>query len=176
MSSKRASVNPLGQLALFLKPQSLAERLAAQQRDRKKLQRERQRQGARLGRGLWGARAAPRTSLHLSQSLQGQALSWCEPLASLSLLLSTVQPQPQPQPQTACTGGSRTQTLIPDRTFPEVPSNSKINPQTPSRTEIEIYIMFYSVVPKWSWIYGEYMWFRPTLYLCLLVTICVRAA
>ena len=39
MSSKRASVNPL---ALFLKPQSPAERLAAQQRDREKLQRERQ--------------------------------------------------------------------------------------------------------------------------------------
>ena len=33
------SVNPL---ALFLKPQSPAERLAAQQRDREKLQRERQ--------------------------------------------------------------------------------------------------------------------------------------
>ena len=39
MSSKRASVNPL---ALFLKPQSPAERLAAQHRDREKLQRERQ--------------------------------------------------------------------------------------------------------------------------------------
>ena len=39
MSFKRASVNPL---ALFLKPQSPAERLAAQQRDREKLQRERQ--------------------------------------------------------------------------------------------------------------------------------------
>ena len=39
MSSKRASVNPLD---LFLKPQSPAERLAAQQRDREKLQRERQ--------------------------------------------------------------------------------------------------------------------------------------
>jgi len=39
MSSKRASVNPL---AGFLKPQSPAERLAAQQRDREKLQRERQ--------------------------------------------------------------------------------------------------------------------------------------
>ena len=39
MSSKRASVNPL---AGFLKPQSPAERLVAQQRDREKLQRERQ--------------------------------------------------------------------------------------------------------------------------------------
>ena len=39
MSSKRASVNPL---AGFLKLQSPAERLAAQQRDREKLQRERQ--------------------------------------------------------------------------------------------------------------------------------------
>ena len=39
MSSKRASVNFL---AGFLKPQSPAERLAAQQRDREKLQRERQ--------------------------------------------------------------------------------------------------------------------------------------
>jgi len=39
MSSKRASVNPL---AGFLKPQSPAERLAAQHRDREKLQRERQ--------------------------------------------------------------------------------------------------------------------------------------
>ena len=39
MSSKRASVNPL---AGFLKPQSHAERLAAQQRDHEKLQRERQ--------------------------------------------------------------------------------------------------------------------------------------
>ena len=39
MSSKRASVNPL---AGFLKPQSPAERLAAQQRDREKLQKERQ--------------------------------------------------------------------------------------------------------------------------------------
>ena len=38
-SSKRASVNPL---AGFLKPQSPAERLAAQHRDREKLQRERQ--------------------------------------------------------------------------------------------------------------------------------------
>ena len=39
MSYKHASVNPL---ALFLKPQSPAERLAAQERDREKLQRERQ--------------------------------------------------------------------------------------------------------------------------------------
>ena len=39
MSSKSASVNPL---ALFLKPQLPAEGLAAQQRDREKLQRERQ--------------------------------------------------------------------------------------------------------------------------------------
>ena len=39
MSSKRANVKPL---APFLKPQSPAERLAAQQRNRKKLQRERQ--------------------------------------------------------------------------------------------------------------------------------------
>jgi len=39
MSSKRASVIPL---AGFLKPQSPAERLAAQHRDREKLQRERQ--------------------------------------------------------------------------------------------------------------------------------------
>ena len=39
MSSQRASVNPL---ALFLKPKSPAERLAAQQRDQEKLQRERQ--------------------------------------------------------------------------------------------------------------------------------------
>jgi uncharacterized protein YaiL (DUF2058 family) len=38
-SSKRASVNPL---ALFLKTQSPSERLAAQQRDCNKLQRERQ--------------------------------------------------------------------------------------------------------------------------------------
>jgi len=63
-----------------LKPQSPAERLATQQRDHEKLQRERQlkerqeegqRQGARLGRGLWGACAAPRTSLPLSRPLQG---------------------------------------------------------------------------------------------------------
>jgi len=39
MNFKRASVNPL---AGFLKPQSPAERLAAQHRDREKLQRERQ--------------------------------------------------------------------------------------------------------------------------------------
>jgi len=39
MSSKRTSVNPL---ALLLKPQSPGERLAAQQRDHEKLQRERQ--------------------------------------------------------------------------------------------------------------------------------------
>ena len=39
ISSKRASVNPL---ALFLKPHSPTERLAAQQRDREMLQRERQ--------------------------------------------------------------------------------------------------------------------------------------
>ena len=39
MSSKRASVNPQ---AGFLKPQSPAERLAAQQRGLEKLQRERQ--------------------------------------------------------------------------------------------------------------------------------------
>ena len=39
MSSEHASVNPL---AGFLKPQSPAERLAAQQQDREKLQRERQ--------------------------------------------------------------------------------------------------------------------------------------
>jgi hypothetical protein len=39
MSSKCASVDPL---ALFLKSQPPAERLAAQQRDREKLQRERQ--------------------------------------------------------------------------------------------------------------------------------------
>ena len=39
MSFKRASVNPL---AGFLKPQSPAERLAAQHRDREKLQREMQ--------------------------------------------------------------------------------------------------------------------------------------
>ena len=39
MSSQRTSVNPL---ALFLKPLSTAKRLAAQQRDHEKLQRERQ--------------------------------------------------------------------------------------------------------------------------------------
>jgi hypothetical protein len=39
MASQCASVNPL---ALFLKPLSPAERLAAQQRDHEKLQRERQ--------------------------------------------------------------------------------------------------------------------------------------
>ena len=39
MSSQRASVNPL---ALFLKPLSSAERLAAQQRDHEQLQREMQ--------------------------------------------------------------------------------------------------------------------------------------
>ena len=39
MSFKRASVNPM---AGFLKPQSPAERLAAQHSDREKLQRERQ--------------------------------------------------------------------------------------------------------------------------------------
>jgi hypothetical protein len=39
MASQRASVKPL---ALFFKPQSQAERLAAQQRDHEKLQRERQ--------------------------------------------------------------------------------------------------------------------------------------
>jgi hypothetical protein len=39
LASKCASLNPL---ALFLKPQSPAERLAAQQRDQEKLQRERQ--------------------------------------------------------------------------------------------------------------------------------------
>jgi hypothetical protein len=39
MSSQRASVNPL---ALFLKPLPPAERLAVQQRDHEKLQRERQ--------------------------------------------------------------------------------------------------------------------------------------
>jgi hypothetical protein len=39
MASQCASVNPL---ALFLKPLSPAERLAAQKRDHEKLQRERQ--------------------------------------------------------------------------------------------------------------------------------------
>jgi hypothetical protein len=39
MSSQRTSVNPL---ALFLKPLSTAKRLAAQQRDHEKLQREMQ--------------------------------------------------------------------------------------------------------------------------------------
>jgi hypothetical protein len=90
MSSKRASVNPL---AGFLKPQSPAERLTAQHRDREKLQRERQLKelqeeeakargrssrgrGKRKGRGCdeearWAPMLlAPRASLLLSQPLQ----------------------------------------------------------------------------------------------------------
>jgi len=47
MSSKRASVNSL---AGFLKPQSPAERLAAQQRDLEKLQKERQLRGCKRKR------------------------------------------------------------------------------------------------------------------------------
>jgi hypothetical protein len=65
MSSKRASVNPL---TLFLKPQSPAGRLVAQQRDREKLQRERQlkellrkrqRQGKRPVGRLRGSKSKP---------------------------------------------------------------------------------------------------------------------
>jgi hypothetical protein len=48
MSFKRASVNPL---AGFLKPQSPAERLALQHRDREKLQKGKAAQGAARGRG-----------------------------------------------------------------------------------------------------------------------------
>jgi hypothetical protein len=108
MSAKRASVNPL---ALFLKPQSPAERLAAQQRDREKLQRERQlkelqreRQLKELqeeakgkGRGCdEEARGAPLHAAPTSLYLWGPlcvcvAIAACKPLTSLSLLLSTVR-------------------------------------------------------------------------------------
>jgi hypothetical protein len=85
MSSQRASVNPL---ALFLKPLSPAERLTAQQRDHVKLQRKRQFRELPEGQALlrsalvlmsalrlcareteWGARAATRASLLLSEPL-----------------------------------------------------------------------------------------------------------
>ena len=62
-SSQRDSVNPL---ALFSKPHSPAEELAAQQRDHEKLQRERQlrelaeeARGKGKGRGCDEARGAP---------------------------------------------------------------------------------------------------------------------
>jgi hypothetical protein len=72
MSSKRISVNPL---ALFLKPQSPAERLAAQHRDREKLQRERQLKGLQeeeaKARGEAGKRPVgrPRSSKNKLPSL-----------------------------------------------------------------------------------------------------------
>jgi len=113
MSSKRASVNPL---AGFLKPQSPAERLAAQHRDREKLQRERQ-----------------------LKELQEE-----EAKARLSLLLSTVQHQPQPQPhlhplQQAAVAvhrqhsqeGSQTQKSIPDKALPKCPRTQKTIPRPP---------------------------------------------
>jgi len=116
MSSKRASVNPL---AGFLKPRSPAERLAAQQQDREKLQREAA-QGAARGRGKgkgrgWeeacGATARLQEQAPFSHSPLFLpflfphlrlplcvAIAACNPLTSLSLLLSTVQHQPQLQP------------------------------------------------------------------------------
>jgi hypothetical protein len=82
MSSKRASVNPL---ALFLKPQSPAERLAAQQRDREKLQRKRQlkelQEEEAKARGEAGKRPVVRTrgSPHLRLPLC-VAIAACKPL------------------------------------------------------------------------------------------------
>ena len=103
------------------------------------------------------------------------ALAACIPITSPSLLLSTVQHQPQLQPQlrpqpqlqpqlqpqpqdSAITNSSSsaqaafTRGLSNSKTNswqgpPEVPSNSKINPQTPSRTKIVFLINFLKV---WS--------------------------
>jgi len=88
ISFKIASVNPLAE---FLKPQSPAERLAAQHRDREKLH-------------VWTKRLTtflPFLFPHLRVPLcvAIAACKLCKPLTSLSLLLSTVQPQPQLQPQ-----------------------------------------------------------------------------
>ena len=110
---------------------------------------KRQRQGARLWWGPWGARAC---SSNKPPSLSPFALplcvaiAACKPLTSLSLFVSTVQHQPQPQLQplqlTALAvhrqhsqGGSRTQ-FNSVRALTMCPQTQKFIPRPP-QTEIE---------------------------------------
>ena len=158
MSSQLSSANPL---ALFLKPLSPVDRLAAQQRDHEKLQRERQlrelaeeARGKGKGRGCDEARGAPvhaaPTSLFLFPHLRLPlcvAIAACEPLTSLSLLLSTVQHQHQPQLRplqqiSVAVHRQHSQGFSISKVNsrlgpPNVPSNSKFSPQTPLRIETE---------------------------------------
>ena len=76
---------------------------------------------------------------------------------SVNPLAGFLKPQPQLQPsaitsssssaQSAFTGGLSNSKINSRQGPPEVPSNSKINPQTPSRTEIENLINYLKV---WS--------------------------
>ena len=76
---------------------------------------------------------------------------------SVNPLAGFLKPQPQLQPsaitsssssaQAAFTGGLSNSKINSRQGPPEVPSNSKINPQTPSRTEIENLINYFEV---WS--------------------------
>ena len=113
----------------FLKPQSPAERLAAQHRDREKLQRER-----RL-KELQEEEAKARLSLLLSAAS-----------ATASATASAIT-NSSSSAQAAFTGGLSNSNINSRQGPPEVPSNSKINPQTPSRTEIENLINYLKV---WS--------------------------
>ena len=76
---------------------------------------------------------------------------------SVNPLAGFLKPQPQLQPsaitsssssaQAAFTGGLSNSKINSRQGPPEVPSNSKINPQTPSRTKIENLIKYFNV---WS--------------------------
>jgi len=146
-----------------LKPQSPAERLAAQQWDREKLQRERQlkelqeeAKGKGKGRGCdeetRGApvHAAP-TSLLLFPHLRLPlcvAIAACKPLPHLSFPASEHCAAPATasasstnssnSAQAAFTGGSRTQKLIPDRTLPKCPRTQKLIPRPPHELKSKI--------------------------------------
>jgi len=116
MSSKRASVNPL---AGFLKPQYPAERLAAQQRDREKPQREMQLKELQEEEALAAATASASATALAS--------------ATVSAITNSSSSE-----QAALTGGLSNSKINSRQGPPEVPSNSKINPQTFSRTKIVI--------------------------------------
>ena len=102
MSSKRASVNPL---ALVLKPQSPAERLAAQQRDREKPQREMQLKELQEEEALAAATASASATALAS--------------ATVSAITNSSSSE-----QAAFTGGLSNSKFNSRQGPPEVPSNS----------------------------------------------------
>jgi len=155
MNSKRANVDTL---TLFLKPQSPAERLTAQQRDCEKLQRERQlkelQEEEAKARGEAGKRpvghprgsknkppplAACKSLTSLSPASKqcaaaaaaASATASASASATASATASSTHSSNSAQAAFTGEGASRTQKSIPKRALPKCPQTQKLTPSPP---------------------------------------------